>query len=333
MIDESSRRSCESQSGFEVIETSSRRIPRLTNVSGPHLYVMSEDPILSFVESQEWLAPVQKTGEELVKKAYESAGPAGQKVKNALHGVWLGHPLHAAITDVPVGSWTAAAVLDLLEAQGNDAYGPGADAAVAVGLVGAIASALSGLTDWSDTHGKAQRVGALHGLLNVTAAALYTGSYIARKARNRGLGRALGFVGFGTVLASAYLGGSISYKQRIGVDHSPDTEEELPQDFKPALAESELLEGQPKKATVDGTDIFLLKRGEQIFALANKCAHLGGPLNEGQVEGDTVVCPWHGSRYCLKTGEVLDGPSVYPQPRLDVQVMGGQVLVRKAQQH
>ncbi len=291
---------------------------------------MSEDPILSFVERQDWLAPIQETGQALVNKAYDSAGETGQAVKNALHGVWLGHPVHSAITDVPVGSWTTAAVLDLLEAGGQKKYAAGADAAVAVGLVGAVGSAVTGLTDWSDTDGKAQRVGALHGLLNITAAALYTGSYIARKNRSRALGRALGFVGFGIVLASAYLGGAISYRQRIGVDHAPDPDEELPQDFKPALPESDLIDGQPKKATVDGTDIFLLKRGNKIYALANKCAHLGGPLSEGTIEDDSVICPWHGSRFCLKTGEVLDGPAVHPQPKLDVEIRDGQVLVRSS---
>jgi nitrite reductase/ring-hydroxylating ferredoxin subunit/uncharacterized membrane protein len=292
---------------------------------------MSEDAILRFAEQQEWLAPIQKAGEEFVKKTYESAGPAGQAIKNALHGVWLGHPLHSAITDVPVGSWTAAAVMDALEASGNEDYAPGADAAIAIGLAGAVGSALTGLTDWSDTYGKPQRVGTLHGLLNITAAVLYTGSYIARKNRNRGLGRALAFTGFGIVLASAWLGGALSYRQRIGVDHSPDVDNELPEDFKPAIADSELAEGQPTKATVDGTDIFLLKRGNQIFALANRCAHEGGPLNEGKIEDNSVICPWHGSRFCMKTGKVLDGPAVHPQPKLDVQVRHGQVLVRRSQ--
>ncbi len=291
---------------------------------------MSEDPILSFVEKQEWLAPIQESGEALVKKAYESAGDAGQTIKNALHGVWLGHPLHSAITDVPVGSWTAAAVLDLLEANGRDDYGPGADAAIVVGLAGAVASAVTGLTDWSDTSGKPQRVGALHGLLNSTAAALYTASYVARKKDNRGLGRALAFTGYGIVIASAYLGGALSYSQRIGVNHSPDADSDLPQDFKAALPESELTEGQPRKVTIDCTDIFLLKQGSQIFALANTCSHLGGPLNEGEIKDESVICPWHGSRFCLKTGAVLDGPATNPQPTLEVKVHDGQVLVRSS---
>ena len=289
---------------------------------------MSEDPVLSLVAKQEWLAPIEEQGQALVKKGYESLGAPGQKVKNALHGVWLGHPLHAAITDVPVGSWTAALVLDLLEAGGQKQYGAGADAAVVVGLAGAVGSALSGLTDWSDVQGKPQRVGALHGLLNVAATLLYTGSYASRKCGNRGLGRGLGFLGYGIVLASSYLGGALSYSQRIGVDHSADPDEDLPKEYTSVCAESELKEDELRKVNVSGTGIFLLKQGAHIFALGEKCSHLGGPLSEGKVEGGTIQCPWHGSRFCLKDGSVVDGPATNPQPRLDVLVRDGQVFVR-----
>src|SRR3982750_1985061 len=185
---------------------------------------MSENPIVAFVEGQDWLQPIQEKGEELVKGTYEAAGPGGQAVKNALHGVWLGHPLYPAITDVPVGSWTTAVALDVLEMRGDDRYAAGADAAVGLGLLAAVPAALSGLTDWSETHGKPQRVGALHGILNMGAAALYAASYASRKADKRGLGRWLGFAGFGLVLASAYLGGELSYRQRIGVNHAADDE-------------------------------------------------------------------------------------------------------------
>src|SRR5437588_4355754 len=109
---------------------------------------MDENPVLSFIDQQDWLAPIQEKGAELVTNTFASAGSVGQTAKNALHGVWLHHPLHSAITDVPVGSWTAAAVLDVLEASGQKEYAAGADAAVAVGLVGALGSALSGITDW-----------------------------------------------------------------------------------------------------------------------------------------------------------------------------------------
>jgi nitrite reductase/ring-hydroxylating ferredoxin subunit len=290
---------------------------------------MSQDPILALVERQEWLAPVQKTGEEFVRNAFEAGGPTGRHVKDFLHGVWLGHPLHAAITDVPVGSWTVAAVLDALESSNNDEYAPGADAAVAIGLVGAVASAAAGLTDWSETQGGVQRVGALHGLLNVGAAALYTASYVARKTGHRACGRALGFVGYGVVLASAFLGGALSYTQKIGVNHSPDVDTDLPEDFVVVCRVDDLPEGQLSQRDLKGTPVVLLKRGASIKALANQCSHLGGPLAEGQLEGDSVVCPWHGSRFCLNDGEVLNGPATTPQPTFDVKLEDGNVLIRR----
>lgn len=291
---------------------------------------MSDDPILAFAERQEWLAPIQEKGEQVVKQAYGSAGDFGQTLKNAMHGVWLGHPLHSAITDVPIGSWTAAAVLDVMEGSGRTEYQAGADGAIAVGLVGAVGSAISGLTDWSDVQGKPQRVGALHGLINFGATALYGASYVARKCRKRGLGRALAFAGFGLVAVGSYLGGALAYRQRIGVDHAANADEDLPRDFSPIIAEHELQEGKPTKATLKGTAIFLLKRGNKICALGDVCSHQGGPLSEGEIEGDSVRCPWHGSRFCLKTGAVLDGPAVYPQPKLDVIVKDGQVLVKRS---
>ena len=292
---------------------------------------MSENPILTAIEKQEWLGPVEKAGSELVQSAYKSAGPAGQTVKNALHGVWLGHPLHPAITDLPVGSWATAAVLDVLEMSGGKKYQAGADAAVMLGLVSAIPAALSGMTDWSATYGKTQRVGAMHGILNVGAAALYASSYAARKAERRGLGRWLGFIGFGLVFASAWLGGELSYSQRVGVNHAPDPDEELPQDYTPAIAEADLTEDKPTKVRVNGTDVMLVKRGGTIYALAEKCSHAGGPLAEGKLEGDTIVCPWHGSRFCLKDGHVEDGPATYNQPVLEVKTQNGQVLVKARQ--
>ncbi len=292
---------------------------------------MAENRLLASIDRQDWLQPGVDRSSELIKDAFEAAGEGGQSIKNALHGVWLGHPLHPAITDVPVGSWTVAAAMDLLEMRGDSNYKSGADFAVLFGLLSSVPAAISGATDWSDTHGKAQRVGAVHGMLNLGAAALYTGSLFARRAERRGLGRALGFLGFGCVLLSSYLGGELSYSQKVGVNHAPDVEEELPKDFTAVIAEAELVQGKPTKVNVQGTDVFLLKTPTTLYALADKCAHMGGPLSEGQVEGDSIVCPWHGSRFCLKDGRVEDGPATNNQPAFDVKIEGGKVLVRARQ--
>src|SRR5581483_1529379 len=87
---------------------------------------------------------------EAVRGAYEAAGPAGQAVKNLMHGVWLEHPLHPVFTDVPIGAWTTALALDAT-ADGDPGMRRAATFALGVGLVGALGAAVTGLTDWSET--------------------------------------------------------------------------------------------------------------------------------------------------------------------------------------
>ena len=72
----------------------------------------------------------------------------------------------------------------------------------------------------------------------------------------------------------------------------------------------------------------LIRRAGRIYALADSCAHLGGPLSEGQVDGLSIRCPWHGSRFDLEEGGVLEGPSTFPQPCFEIRVRAGQIEVR-----
>src|SRR5579863_7363514 len=81
--------------------------------------------------------------QKLVHKAFDRAGPRGQSVKNFLNGTWLGEPLHAVLTDVPIGAWTTALVFDALEmASHGDTFATAADTSVAIGIVGALGAAV-----------------------------------------------------------------------------------------------------------------------------------------------------------------------------------------------
>lgn len=276
-----------------------------------------------------WLDPLGKLLQRGVKRLYEAAVPAGQTVKNFVHGVWLGHPLHPAITDVPLGAYTAAALLDGLEAgTRRRAFGAGADAAVGLGITSALAAAVAGLTDYQHVTGGARRVGLLHGLMNIAATGLYGASWLARRKGRRAAGRQLGLAGFLLSLGSGFLGGQLVFDYRIGVKHADD--EGAPEGFVPVLPITTLAEGRLHRAEVRGMPILLVRRGEQIFALAETCAHLGGPLSEGWLVEDSVVCPWHQSRFRLADGHVVDGPSTYDQPCLEVRTRNGQVEVRRA---
>ena len=290
---------------------------------------MATDRAIQVIDRQHWLEPLADRLESALTNAFAAAGPAEQKVANALHGRWLGHPLHPVLTDIPIGSWTAAAVLDALEAaSGNRALGRGADAAIGLGIVGALGAAVTGLTDWRHTEGRARRLGLAHGLLNTGALALYTTSMILRRLEARRAGRGVAALGYVVANAAAYLGGHLVFGEQIGVDHT--AAQVPPAEFVSVLPEAELPENQLRRVTANGMAVLLLRRGQRIYAIAETCSHLGGPLAEGKVEDLSVRCPWHGSRFALDTGEVLDSPATFPQPCFDTRVRHGQIEVRAA---
>jgi nitrite reductase/ring-hydroxylating ferredoxin subunit/uncharacterized membrane protein len=279
-------------------------------------------------QQQQWLDPTSDTVQQAVHRVFQAGGPAGRLAKNLLHGVWLGHQLHPALTDVPLGAWTTALVLDILAAAGRKELTPGADAAVALGLVGAAGSAVTGLTDWADTDAVPRRVGMLHGLLNTGAALLYGASLVCRRRGDYAAGRGLAALGYAVVLGSAYLGGHLVFAMRIGVDHAAAAE--APEEFTRVMAAAELAENTPTRVEANGVPVLLVRQEGQIYALAETCSHMGGPLAEGQLEGCSVRCPWHGSRFALDDGRVLDGPATNPQPGFAVRVRDGQIEVRAA---
>ena len=285
------------------------------------------EALIKVVEQQEALDQLSEQIQPLVRNAFKSAGPAGRELKNIFHGTWLGHPLHPALTDVPLGAWTAALALDAMESiSGRKDFGAGADAAIAVGLVGAAGAAVTGLTDWSETNGRARKVGILHGLLNVGATALYTTSLILRRKKKRNAGVGFAMLGYAVSSASAYLGGHLVFSEQIGVNHA--VAQEMPKVFVPVLSDAELQEGEMKRVDAAGVPVLLVRLGGNVCALAHTCSHLGGPLSEGKLEGDVVQCPWHGSRFNVRDGSVVDGPATFPQPCFETRVREGQIEVR-----
>ncbi|HZT58253.1 MAG TPA: Rieske 2Fe-2S domain-containing protein [Pyrinomonadaceae bacterium] len=288
---------------------------------------MASEALLNVIDRQDFLEQASEAIQPAVTGAFEAAGPAGQEVKNFLHGTWLGHPLHPVLTDVPVGAWTAALALDAMETMsGRKELAAGADAAIAVGLVGALGSAVTGLTDWSATSGRARKVGMLHGLLNAGATVLYTTSLLMRRRKKRSAGVGLAMLGYAASSAAAYLGGHLVYGEQVGVDHT--AAQEMPKEFVAVLDENELGEGELKKVEAKGVPVLLVRRGGEIHAVAHTCSHMGGPLSEGKLEGDVVQCPWHGSRFNVTDGSVVDGPATFPQPCFETRVRDGQIEVR-----
>ena len=260
---------------------------------------------------------------------YNSAGSTGAALKNAMHGVWLGHPLHPVLTDIPIGAWTTGVVLDAVAAaRENDAMDEAADVAIAVGLAGAVASAVTGLTDWSETSGRSRREGLIHGLLNLTATGLYATALALRRNGSRAAGRNYALAGYGLALGAAYLGGDLVYGQRIGVTHAAV---EGPEDFVDVAATSEVPDNTMRRAQSGDVDVLIARQQGRVCALAHPCGHLGGPLSEGTLKEGSVVCPWHGSEFALDDGRVLNGPATVNQPCFAVREAGGRIEVKSVE--
>lgn len=220
---------------------------------------------------------VEENLQKLLDKAlYANGRPSAQRIRNFLNGTWLGEPLHVVLTDVPIGAWTVAIMLDALDLIRNRReFSLAADTSVAIGLIGAAGAAVTGIADWSDVDPPARRVGLIHGLLNVGVTALFTTSFILRKRKSRTAGRVSAALGYALLSLSAHLGGKMVYEHRVGVDRTAG--EVFPQDFVAVLAESKLADGTPTRATYDGVPILLVRRGQRIFAMAETCSHFSGP--------------------------------------------------------
>lgn len=280
-------------------------------------------------------APVQqppldeKLQKSLDKFLYGGGSPSAQKIRNFLNGMWLGEPLHVVLTDVPVGAWTVAMAFDALDlVTDRPEFARACEASIGIGLLGAAGAAAAGATDWSDVDPPARRLGLIHGLLNLSGVALFATSLLLRKKKARNIGRLVSALGYGVMSYAAHLGGELVYEHRVGVDRTAG--QAFPEQFTAVLPESSLIDGKLTRAMFHDTPILLVRRGDRLFAIAETCSHFSGPLSEGKLEGDTVVCPYHFSRFALEDGRVLDGPAVHPQPCLEVRTRNGQIELRHA---
>jgi nitrite reductase/ring-hydroxylating ferredoxin subunit/uncharacterized membrane protein len=245
------------------------------------------------------------------------------QVKDLFSGTWLGHPVHPMLTDLPIGAWTSAMTLDFL---GGAEAQAAADMLIGVGVLSALPTAVTGLSDLADVVEPEQRsVGVVHALGNVTALTLFTLSWAMRRRGRRGVGNLLSLAGAGAATASAYLGGHLVYRQVVGPSRAVDG----PITAWTAVLDSEaLIEGTPKRVAVGTVQVMLHRSGERIYALDNRCSHRGGPLHKGQVDGATVTCPWHLSTFSLEDGSILRGPATAPQPVYEVRECEGKIEIR-----
>jgi nitrite reductase/ring-hydroxylating ferredoxin subunit/uncharacterized membrane protein len=294
------------------------------NSDAPRRQLTPLEPLVRAVESAEALDPVA----EAAGKAVRGAVPSGP-VKDALSGTWLGHALHPMLTDVVIGSFTAASLLDLIAPDGD---GRASERLIALGLGAYLPTAAAGANDWADTEivdDTIRRAGLVHAACNAVGATLYAASWRARRRGARGRGAALGFAGMTVMAAGGYLGGHLSLSKGVGPDQT--VFDPGPTEWTPAADASQLPDGRPVRVVVDDTPVLLVRDGELIFAIHDRCSHRGCSLADGKLEGEEIVCACHGSRFDRRSGAVRGGPATSAQPAFQVRVEDGRVEVRRLQ--
>ncbi|HEU0165116.1 MAG TPA: Rieske 2Fe-2S domain-containing protein [Thermomicrobiales bacterium] len=271
------------------------------------------------VDASPWLDKVAGVAHAASTPVFGEKGPPA--LKDALYGTWLGHPLHPAVTDLPIGFWTSSAVFDAVGME--DA----ADFALKAGTVSAFAAAVTGIAQWYDLQHQDQprRLGTLHGVLNIGATWLYGTSWFLRSHQHRGAGIAFSLAGGSVATLAASLGGDLSY--RLGTGVSRTAFEEPTGKWAPAIAVADLPEATPTRVVVEGDPVVLVRQGERVLAASATCTHLGGPLDEGELKDGCLTCPWHGSVFALADGHVVNGPATSPLTTYATRVRDGQIEV------
>ena len=259
-----------------------------------------------------------------LRQVAEGLAPSGSTASTVLSGAPIGHPLHPMLTDVVIGCFTSAVVIDLV---GGRKRAKAADRLIALGLLSAVPTVAAGLHDWATLDQDDQRVGAVHAAANAVGNVLFAASWVSRKRGRRMRGRALAAAGLALTTASGFLGGDLSFRRGAGVDNTAFLEG--PEDWTAVADESDLEEGKPVAVQAGDMKVLLVRQNGSVAALADRCAHKGGPLHEGEVADGCVTCPWHQSTFRLSDGSVVTGPTAHPQPTLQVRAVAGKIEVRR----
>jgi nitrite reductase/ring-hydroxylating ferredoxin subunit/uncharacterized membrane protein len=277
--------------------------------------------ILHRLEQAHSLDPVS---DKLQAAVYAAARP--QRLRDLLHGTWLGHPLHPVLVQVPVGAFLSAAVLDLLPGRR-----PASTTLIAVGTAASVPAVAAGLADWSQMTRDRRRVGLVHAAANTVAVGLYAASLVARLRGRSARGKALGYAGLSVAGLGAYLGGHLAYAQAGGTNQAAPDVVRIPEDWTEVCSLASLPEGKPAVRSVGDVPVLLYRLGDEVSAMIERCGHETGPLGEGEVTGSgreaCVICPWHGSTFRLVDGAVVHGPAANDQPRLRCRVTAGMVEI------
>ncbi|KMV21057.1 (2Fe-2S)-binding protein [Mycobacterium heckeshornense] len=294
--------------------------------------------VLALIGRQKWLDRPSYRFEHMLSYVYNAFGGARDHLTNALNGVWLGHPVHPALASLTSGAIGTTVALDAISVLPGRPASEVRDAsrfasrALGLGILANVGSAITGVTDWQHTHQEERRIGLVHGVLNVMATALYLMSWWERRRGRHFRGIAISALGYAITVGSGYMGGALVFESGIGIDQSG--KRLRTRDWTAVLPVDSLQDGKPQRVEVDGVGLVLCRNGDGgVSAFGEFCPHLAAPMVDGWVDRGRIVCPWHGSRFDVESGEVLRGPAAAPLPCYQTRINDGMIELRGDGQH
>ena len=262
---------------------------------------------------------------------YGVLGRPGKLLQDFLNGSWLGHSLHAVLVDVVIGAATAALLLDLVRmVLGVEGLELATTWVIGLAALAALGAIVTGLTDYKDTAPSSSErdIAGLHGLTNIAATVFFAVSFFGRLADAHDAAFWVLLVGYLVVSVGSYIGGHVVFKYGTMVNHNAFSRPKRAKEFTAVAPLVDVPEGAPTKVMFGTTALVVVRRGDVVHALVERCSHAGGPLSEGELRGDTITCPWHFSTFRLSDGGVVHGPAGTRQPAYRARVTVDQVEVQ-----
>lgn len=274
-------------------------------------------------------------------------------LKDILQGKPLRHPLHPFLVHFPIGLFVLSLLLDLgawlwPEISGLPA---GALYTMAAGVALALVAAVPGFVDYTAIRRDhpARKIAIAHMVLNLLVVGLYAvnlglRNYQARNAAPSPVPQVLSVIAVGMLAVSGHLGGKLIFDNGIAVGRHR-RKGRLPEEtlkvsapgstagdkFVRVAKESELADGETLRVDLDGTVIVIARWEGSFFAFQEFCTHRFGPLSEGCMREGEIECPWHRSRFDMRTGKVVHGPAKENLKCFEVSVREGEIYVSPAE--
>jgi nitrite reductase/ring-hydroxylating ferredoxin subunit/uncharacterized membrane protein len=262
-----------------------------------------------------------------IHNAILAGGYPTRKIADFLHGTWLGHPLHPVLTDFTIGAWAMGSLFDWAgHLMDDDDLRQTGDHLALAGTISAVPTAISGIVDYSTFPEPSAAPVTWHAVLNVVNFGLYLASVRERRRGNHTRGAVLGGIGLALTCVSAWLGGDLVYRYKVGVNHADKFEG--PKQWTPVMDLNDLPSREAKRINFDGKPVMIYRRYGEVYAIGATCSHAGGPLDEGKFNGSCVQCPWHDSVFDMKGGHIVHGPATQKQPNFEARVRNGKIEIR-----